>query len=177
MMLFRTFFFLLHKLWLSTQKPEMVKEVILQSHYLLCQDRCSGVLVQVLLCREAAHSTRLIQWALKIKIMIFRPILGPAHVWDSFLVSHIKVEGKYNFSSLVRTLQAWLLGFWVVGHVAGALIWQTTGFDSKIWVFRWWLYGWALMMLGLQTVIGIIQWTIPAETRTHAYSHTHTLRQ
>jgi len=53
--------------------------------------------------------------------MILRTILGPAHVLDSFLVSHIKVEGKYNFSSLVR-MQAWLLGFGVSGHVAWALI-------------------------------------------------------
>lgn len=38
-----------------------------------------------------------------------------------FLVSHIKAEGKYNFSSRVRT-QARLLGFGVGGHVAEALI-------------------------------------------------------
>lgn len=48
--------------------------------------------------------------------MIFRPILGLVHVWDSLLVSHIKVGGKYNFSSPAAGI------FGVSGHVAETLI-------------------------------------------------------
>ena len=111
------------------------------------------VLAQRLVC--PAHSNRLTQWALKMKTMIFRPILGPANVWDSFLVSHIKVEGKYNFSFRVRT-QALLQGFW--GRRTCGRSFDLT--SHRIWqqdlVFRWWLYGLALMTVGLRTVIGIM---------------------
>lgn len=100
----------------------------------------------------------------------FRAVLGLANVWDVFLVSHIKVGGKSQFSSRVRT-QAELLRSRVGGHVVRRL-WSDSPWDLTDLVFRRRFQGLDLTVAVLQTWPHVAK--NPCRGLTHVNWSSHT---